>query len=41
MHAPPAPPSGLAWRILGTGRSDPRWVPYLAAFGAEPASATA
>lgn len=27
-HAPQAP-SGAAWRILGTGRSDPRWVPYL------------
>ncbi len=27
-HQPQAP-SGAAWRILGTGRSDPRWVPYL------------
>ncbi len=25
----PQTPSGAAWRILGTGRSDPRWTPYL------------
>ena len=29
MHRPPRAPSGVAWRILGTGRSDPRWIPYL------------
>ena len=28
-------PTGTAWRILGTGRSDPRWVPYLEAFGGD------
>jgi 5-methylcytosine-specific restriction endonuclease McrA len=39
MRALPAPPTGLAWRIIGTGRSDPRWVPYLAAFGGELANA--
>ena len=35
LRHPPAQPTGAAWRILGTGRSDPRWAPYLAAFGAE------
>ena len=30
---PPQEPTGTAWRILGTGRSDPRWVPYLEAYG--------
>jgi hypothetical protein len=29
----PKEPSGAAWRILGTGRADPRWVPYLQPFG--------
>jgi hypothetical protein len=34
----PAPraPSGAVWRILGTGRHDPRWLPYLAGHGAQP-----
>ena len=36
MH-PPQEPIGTAWRILGTGRSDPRWAPYLAAFGGDEA----
>ncbi|GAA2928418.1 MULTISPECIES: HNH endonuclease [Streptomycetaceae] len=31
----PAPPSGLAWRIIGTGHRDPRWLPYLQPFGAD------
>jgi 5-methylcytosine-specific restriction endonuclease McrA len=34
MRSAPFRPQGAAWRILGTGRSDPRWDPYLAAFGA-------
>jgi 5-methylcytosine-specific restriction endonuclease McrA len=38
---PPAEPMGTAWRILGTGRSDPRWAPYLAAYGAEMADPVA
>jgi 5-methylcytosine-specific restriction endonuclease McrA len=38
---PPAEPSGVAWRILGTGRSDPRWAPYLAPHGAEVSVASA
>jgi len=33
MHVTPRQPSGPAWRILGTGRSDPRWAPYLAGHG--------
>jgi 5-methylcytosine-specific restriction endonuclease McrA len=32
---PPKEPTGSAWRILGTGRSDPCWAPYLAAYGGE------
>jgi len=32
---PPQEPSGSAWRILGTGRSDPCWAPYLEAHGGE------
>jgi 5-methylcytosine-specific restriction endonuclease McrA len=33
LHSAPRQPSGPAWRILGTGRSDPRWAPYLAGHG--------
>jgi 5-methylcytosine-specific restriction endonuclease McrA len=29
LRRPPHTPTGVAWRILGTGRSDPRWIPYL------------
>jgi 5-methylcytosine-specific restriction endonuclease McrA len=29
LRRPPRAPSGIAWRILGTGRSDPKWIPYL------------
>ena len=29
LRRQPQAPSGAAWRILGTGRSDPRWAPYL------------
>jgi 5-methylcytosine-specific restriction endonuclease McrA len=29
LRRAPHAPTGLAWRILGTGRSDPRWIPYL------------
>ena len=36
---PPAPPTGLAWRIIGTGHRDPRWLPYLQPYGAEAAMA--
>ncbi|WP_165989393.1 HNH endonuclease [Streptomyces sp. YIM 98790] len=33
----PAPPKGLAWRILGTGHRDPRWLPYLRPYGGDEA----
>lgn len=37
IKRPPAPPSGLAWRIIGTGHRDPRWRPYLEPYsGREP-----
>jgi 5-methylcytosine-specific restriction endonuclease McrA len=29
LRRPPRAPTRVAWRILGTGRSDPRWIPYL------------
>ena len=29
LRRSPRAPSGIAWRILGTGRSDPKWIPYL------------
>ena len=32
MRHPPFRPAGPAWRILGTGRTDPRWTPYLIDF---------
>lgn len=32
LHRQPVQPSGPAWRILSTGRSDPRWLPYLSLF---------
>ncbi|MCF2531697.1 HNH endonuclease [Yinghuangia soli] len=35
MHRKPTQPSGLAWRIIGTGFRDPRWEPYLAPYGAD------
>lgn len=41
LRHPPAEPKGTAWRILGTGRSDPRWLPYLAEFGGDAAVASA
>ncbi len=33
LRLKPREPSGAAWRILGSGRADPRWVPYLEPFG--------
>lgn len=39
MRRQPAPPSGLAWRIIGTGHRDPRWMPYLQPYGAQEAVA--
>ena len=31
----PREPAGAAWRILGTGKPDSRWISYLRPFGAE------
>lgn len=33
MRPVPKAPTGSVWRILGTGRSDPRWLPYLDGHG--------
>jgi len=30
---------GAAWRILGTGRADNNWLPYLEPFGVAAATA--
>jgi 5-methylcytosine-specific restriction endonuclease McrA len=29
LGRPPRAPAGLAWRVVGCGRIDPRWAPYL------------
>ena len=29
MLRQPAAPTGIAWRVLGTGRMNPQWRPYL------------
>ena len=39
LRATPREPVGAAWRILGTGRADRRWVPYLEPFGVVAATA--
>jgi 5-methylcytosine-specific restriction endonuclease McrA len=43
VRVAPRQPSGPAWRILGTGRHDPRWLPYLTGFARDivPDEATA
>jgi 5-methylcytosine-specific restriction endonuclease McrA len=33
LRLKPAEPAGAAWRIIGSGRADPRWIPYLEPFG--------
>lgn len=33
LRSTPRAPVGTAWRIIGTGRSDPCWEPYLTAYG--------
>ena len=35
----PREPAGAAWRILGTGRTDDRWMQYLHPFGVAAATA--
>ncbi len=42
LHRAPRQPSGSAWRIVGSGRADPRWSDYLLGHGlaeADPVSA--
>jgi 5-methylcytosine-specific restriction endonuclease McrA len=39
LRRSPHEPLGVAWRVLGSGRSDPRWAPYLEAFGVREAIA--
>ncbi len=34
----PREPAGAAWRILGTGKPDSRWISYLKPFGGEQSS---
>jgi hypothetical protein len=34
----PREPAGAAWRILGTGKPDLRWISYLKPFGGEQSS---
>jgi hypothetical protein len=29
MPRQPVAPTGIAWRVLGTGRMAPQWRPYL------------
>jgi len=33
LRQPPSQPVGPAWRVLASGRHDPRWVPYLQGHG--------
>lgn len=33
LHYIPREPTGVAWRILGTGKADKTWIPYLESFG--------
>jgi len=39
LRRAPREPTGLAWRILGTGRCDPAWIPWLDGPVREPATA--
>ncbi len=42
LRITPRQPAGTAWRIIGTGRADPCWAPYLTPYGAElPTAASA
>ncbi len=40
LPRPPRAPTGAAWRILGSRRLDPCWLPFLAAAPDEQAAAT-
>ena len=39
IRSVPREPSGAAWRVLGSGRADERWLPYLEPFGVKAAIA--
>ena len=39
LRSLPREPVGAAWRILGTGRTEPEWIPYLEPFGVAAATA--
>lgn len=39
MRSLPREPAGAAWRVLGTGRADESWLPYLEPFGVNAAIA--
>jgi 5-methylcytosine-specific restriction endonuclease McrA len=39
LRALPREPVGAAWRILGNGKTETRWLPYLEPFGASAATA--
>lgn len=39
LRVVPRQPVGAAWRVLGTDRVDPVWMPYLAAYGADAVTA--
>ena len=39
LRSLPREPVGAAWRILGTGRTESRWLPYLEPFGVTAATA--
>ncbi len=41
LRTVPREPVGAAWRILGTGRPDTRWLAYLEPYGAEPLTSAA
>ena len=34
LRTAPLEPAGAAWRVLGTGHAETRWLPYLEPFGA-------
>jgi 5-methylcytosine-specific restriction endonuclease McrA len=33
LRSVPSQPAGPAWRVLASGRHDPRWIPYLTGHG--------
>lgn len=41
LRTVPREPAGAAWRILGSGRTEPKWLPYLEPYGGASAIAVA